>query len=1326
MYKVHKKYENLQIFLFLKKLLCNIYTLTILAVQLLINEFGCFMKNNFFSKLYVVLTLFVCLLHTNTNYAQQRVKKVIFQAFWWDYWNENFRFGWANYLTELAPRLKAAGFNAIWIPPAYKNASPDFVGYMPFDNYDLGDKRQKGNGHPMNDRLRTRVGTKDDLLRMIAVMHANGIEVLHDVVLNHNGDAGGGVQTFGAPGAAGQAGAGGQDPASASMATASGFKNFRYVSYASPAINETANDYWTRSGRWAKNFQNFYSCNSGCNDINAMYWGPDINYEASAFGQSSNIPTTGTATINGITRNFYNPTQTNNYMLNNSRDWLLWLKKQTGSDGWRWDAVKHFPINVQETGTWHSKYDASLTSLQAGGQTMLNIGEWIGNQFELDNYTNNIASPTAPGGVTNERHTGTFDFGLRGYNTSNIGGLYQLVHSNGAFNMAALPGEQQGFRFFDYPGGLRVHRSVNFVNSHDTYRPNLQSNGNFAQPLGVMSGWNTGSELGGNGRHIDPREPRLFSAYAACFAMDGNPLVFFEDLFDIGTTGKRWSHLPTSTTDLPIRGDIVNLMQAHNRLAFKDGDYGVPTASNSPFFQTGNAGDHLVIERVGKAIIGITDVFNSTNNNSADQQVFCKVNDAWPVGTVLYDYSGAHGINTVTIPADRRVLIQTAPVGHTIPNAFGHGYSIWAPAPPGVTVTSVNDLYNYLASYTPERSVITQQEWEMADDLGDSHCESLGQGGALPANSTNQRVAGKIFVQGGTNVSIHVRLENTSSSAVIMLQNLEGVGSSSTITSGNEVVYPITNTGWYTIKIRQANNTTPTQKAWIRVTYTAPAVVDTRATVNDVKTKAAIWTGNMGNTDITNCGNWEEGILPDATRDLIISGASNPQPIINANLSARNLILRENANPVLQANLTLSGNISNNISGIGGTSSANIIFAGTTTQTISGDDLNVATSVQINNTAGVQLNANATINGTLTLTQGKFILNSNNLTISTTGTITGASANSYIETQGSGFVSRLVSGSAVLFPVGNTTYTPVTITNTGTNSAVQVRCFNSMLDNGTNGNTITTPGKLNKTWVVTPSNSGANLNITLQWNNTEHDGSFNPSSCLVAGNENNNQGWAGLTTATAAIGSNPYTLTANNINTARSLGVVSNTGILPVTWVSFAGKVNNNIAQLKWITSNEINNAGFYIQRSLDGSNYNNVGFVKAQENSNTVKEYVFTDEMPATKTFYRLQQIDKDGKTAYSSVIVLVNTQYQLNYQINPNPVKDKLMLVNTDGLTNNEKLNVMVTNSLGRTIKTLSGSFDNIRIAIQDVLSNQPAGLYIFSIQTGSATQHIKVLKQ
>jgi Alpha amylase, catalytic domain len=159
--------------------------------------------------------------------AQQKVSKVLLQGFWWDYWNNNFRFGWANYLTELAPRLRAMGIDAIWIPPAAKNNSAGSVGYAPFDMYDLGDKYQKQQGDT------TRLGTKDELLRMIAVMHANGIEVIEDMVINHNSDA---------------AGAGGQDTEPGrSMQSASGYKNFRFVSYKTPRIDESVNDYWTRS-----------------------------------------------------------------------------------------------------------------------------------------------------------------------------------------------------------------------------------------------------------------------------------------------------------------------------------------------------------------------------------------------------------------------------------------------------------------------------------------------------------------------------------------------------------------------------------------------------------------------------------------------------------------------------------------------------------------------------------------------------------------------------------------------------------------------------------------------------------------------------------------------------------------------------------------------------------------------------------------------------------------------------------------------------------------------------------------------------------------------
>ena len=111
-------------------------------------------------------------------------RKVVLQGFWWNFWNNNYPNDWATYLSDLAPRLRAMGIDAVWVPPTVKNQNPTgSVGYAPFDHYDLGDKFQCGS-------TPTRFGTKDAYLRMVAVLHANGIEVIQDMVWNHMDGAG--------------------------------------------------------------------------------------------------------------------------------------------------------------------------------------------------------------------------------------------------------------------------------------------------------------------------------------------------------------------------------------------------------------------------------------------------------------------------------------------------------------------------------------------------------------------------------------------------------------------------------------------------------------------------------------------------------------------------------------------------------------------------------------------------------------------------------------------------------------------------------------------------------------------------------------------------------------------------------------------------------------------------------------------------------------------------------------------------------------------------------------------------------------------------------
>ena len=87
-----------------------------------------------------------------------------------------------NRLKEDAGHLKALGVTAVWTPPAYKATGTNDVGYGVYDLYDLGEFDQKG-------AIRTKYGTKAEYLGAIQALHAEGIAVYADVVLNHKAGA---------------------------------------------------------------------------------------------------------------------------------------------------------------------------------------------------------------------------------------------------------------------------------------------------------------------------------------------------------------------------------------------------------------------------------------------------------------------------------------------------------------------------------------------------------------------------------------------------------------------------------------------------------------------------------------------------------------------------------------------------------------------------------------------------------------------------------------------------------------------------------------------------------------------------------------------------------------------------------------------------------------------------------------------------------------------------------------------------------------------------------------------------------------------------------
>jgi hypothetical protein len=108
--------------------------------------------------------------------------------------------------------------------------------------------------------------------------------------------------------------------------------------------------------------------------------------------------------------------------------------------------------------------------------------------------------------------------------------------------------------------------------------------------------------------------------------------------------------------------------------------------------------------------------------------------------------------------------------------------------------------------------------------------------------------------------------------------------------------------------------------------------------------------------------------------------------------------------------------------------------------------------------------------------------------------------------------------------------------------------------------------------------------------------------------------------ATDASGNNIYVLNATVV-------------AFPLSLLDFTAKPHGSEILLDWITQNEVNVSHFNIQRSVTGETFLNVGKINAT-GSSTQNSYSFTDKAPKTgNLYYRLEIVDKDGKTSYSKI---------------------------------------------------------------------------------------------
>ncbi|MDQ2720657.1 MAG: fibronectin type III domain-containing protein [Bacteroidota bacterium] len=166
-------------------------------------------------------------------------------------------------------------------------------------------------------------------------------------------------------------------------------------------------------------------------------------------------------------------------------------------------------------------------------------------------------------------------------------------------------------------------------------------------------------------------------------------------------------------------------------------------------------------------------------------------------------------------------------------------------------------------------------------------------------------------------------------------------------------------------------------------------------------------------------------------------------------------------------------------------------------------------------------------------------------------------------------------------------------------------------------------------------------------------------------------------------------------------------GGLPVSLVDFYGALSNDHAFLNWKTATEFNNKGFEVQKSLNGQTFTDIGFVAGHGNSSLVHNYNYTDvKVLSGSNYYRLKQIDFDGRVNYSSIIKLDYTKF--DWTVLGNPVSNNSWVqVQMDKAAN---VMVQVVGMNGNVIRTINkGKIASGTYSIPLRLNNVSSGIYV-----------------
>ncbi|MEO6404854.1 MAG: T9SS type A sorting domain-containing protein [Ferruginibacter sp.] len=188
----------------------------------------------------------------------------------------------------------------------------------------------------------------------------------------------------------------------------------------------------------------------------------------------------------------------------------------------------------------------------------------------------------------------------------------------------------------------------------------------------------------------------------------------------------------------------------------------------------------------------------------------------------------------------------------------------------------------------------------------------------------------------------------------------------------------------------------------------------------------------------------------------------------------------------------------------------------------------------------------------------------------------------------------------------------------------------------------------------------------------------------------------------ADVSVNEYIVNSLTYTTPLSLA-----GVVPVTFTKFNAQCTGNGALISWSTANEINSSYYEIERSKDGTTgWVAVGKVDAAGQSSTARDYQQVDLGSAGNAFYRIKQVDKDGRVSYTDVARTNCESKLITTIIYPVPAKDRLnVVINADRAF---KTQLLVYDGIGQVVRKLDATIVSGNNNFSFNLINLPSGHY------------------